>query len=140
MSRRTEKVASAIRHELAEIIQRELTDPRLQGLPSITRVKVAPDLSAADVYVTIMGTAGQQSAALNALKHSAGLMRTRVGRALSLRQAPYLRFHMDEDLKRELQVEELLRQVALENEELDRRRAAEQNSGPAAPNQDAPTP
>ena len=51
---------------------RDLNDPRLTGMPSITRVKVSPDLSIADVYVTVMGTPGQQTAALNALKHSAG--------------------------------------------------------------------
>ncbi len=55
------------------IILRELNDPRLTGMPSITRVKVSPDLSVADVYVTVMGTEGQQTAALNALRHSAGL-------------------------------------------------------------------
>ena len=48
------------------IIMRELNDPRLSGMPSITRVKVSPDLSIADVYLTIMGTPGQQTAALNA--------------------------------------------------------------------------
>ena len=58
MSRRTEMLGSTIQQELAEIILRELNDPRLTGMPSITRVKVSPDLSIADVYVTIMGTPG----------------------------------------------------------------------------------
>ena len=48
------------------IIMRELNDPRLTGMPSITRVKVSDDLSIADVYMTIMGTPGHQTAALNA--------------------------------------------------------------------------
>jgi len=59
------------------IIMRELDDPRLTGLPSITRVKVSEDLSTADVFVTVMGTTGKQAAALIALKHSAGMMRSR---------------------------------------------------------------
>ena len=53
---------AAIQQELAQIIMRELNDPRLTGLPSITHVKVSPDLSNADVYMTIMGTPGQQNA------------------------------------------------------------------------------
>src|SRR3712207_8699653 len=52
-------------------------DPRITGMPSITRVKVSEDLSVADVYLTIMGTPGQQSATLNAIKHSGGMMRTK---------------------------------------------------------------
>ena len=116
MSRRTERVGSTIRHELAMIILRELNDPRLQGLPSITRVRLSPDLSVADVYVTVMGTPGQQSAALNALRHSASVMRVKLSQAIALRQAPFLKFHLDENLKKELAVLELLRKVELELE------------------------
>ena len=112
-----------MQQELAAIIQRELSDPRLTGMPSITRVKVSDDLSVADVFITVMGTPGQQTAALNALKHSAGLMRTRLTKQLTLRVAPFLKFHIDEDLKKELALQEVLQKVAEENAELDRKRA-----------------
>lgn len=134
MSRRTERLASIIKHELAPIIQHELSDPRLTGLPSITRVHVTEDLAQADVYVTIMGTPGQQTAALNALRHSAGLMRTRLTKELTIRQAPFLQFHIDEQLKKELEVLELLDQVARENAELDRKRQGE-NDGTGETNE-----
>src|SRR3712207_5886692 len=130
MSRRTEMLGSTIQKELAQIMMRELSDPRLTGMPSITRVKVSDDLSVADVFITVMGTPGQQTAALNALKHSAGLMRTRLTKQLTLRVAPFLKFHIDEDLKKELALQEVLQKVAEENAELDRKRAAE--AAPAA--------
>src|SRR5215217_4146939 len=126
MSRRTERLGSTIQQELAQIIMHELSDPRITGMPSITRVKVSPDLSIADVYMTVMGTAGQQNAALNALRHSAGLMRTKLTAQMTLRVAPYLKFHLDENLKKELEVQELLRKVAEENAELDRKRAEQE--------------
>jgi ribosome-binding factor A len=135
MSRRTEKVASTVQKELAQIMLRELSDPRLTGMPSITRVKVSEDLSIADVFITVMGTPGQQTAALNALKHAAGLMRTRLTKQMTLRIAPFLKFHIDEDLKKELALQELLLKVRQENEELDRKRAAE---SAAAANTDQP--
>jgi ribosome-binding factor A len=116
-------LASTIQRELADMIMRELNDPRLPQIVSITRVKLSGDLSVADVYVTVMGTQGQQTAALNALKHSAGVMRTKLTKALSLRVAPFLKFHLDEDLKKELEVLDLLDKVAQENAELDRKRA-----------------
>jgi ribosome-binding factor A len=124
MSRRTERVASVIRQELAMIILHELNDPRLTGLPTVTRVKLSPDLGIADVFITVMGTEGQQSAALMALKHSAGLMRTKLTEALSLRTSPFLKFHIDENLRKEIAVLELLDKVSKENEELDKKRAA----------------
>ncbi len=68
-------LGSTIQRVLADIIMRDLNDPRLTGLPSITRVKVSGDLSVADVYITVMGSAGHQQMVLNALRHSAGMMR-----------------------------------------------------------------
>ena len=95
MSRRTEKVASTVHKELAQIMLRELVDPRLVGLPSITLVKVSEDLSIADVFITVMGTPGQQTAALNALKHAASLMRVKLTKQMTLRIAPFLKFGSD---------------------------------------------
>jgi ribosome-binding factor A len=140
MSRRTERVGSTIQQELAQIMMRELTDPRLaEHMISITRVKVSPDISIADVYVTVMGTPGQQTAALNALKHSAGLMRTKLTKQLALRVAPFLKFHIDENLKKELAVLDLIDKAAKETAELDRQRA-EQAAGEAPPGDATPTP
>ena len=123
MSRRTERLGSTIQQELMEIIMRELNDPRLTGMPSITRVKVSEDLSMADVYITSMGTAGQQNAALNALKSSAGMMRTRLTKALSIRQVPFLRFHIDEQLTKEMEVLDLIDKVSREAQEMEQKRA-----------------
>ena len=123
-------LGSTIQRELMEIIMRELNDPRLTGMPSITRVKVSPDLSIADVYMTIMGSPGHQEAALNALRHSAGIMRTRLTKVLSIRQAPFLKFHIDEALQKELAVLDAIRRA---NEE-DRQRRGE-----AAPTPDDAT-
>ena len=122
-------LASTIQKELATMMMRDLNDPRLPTIVSITRVKVSADLSIADVYVTVMGTPGQQTAALNALKHSAGVMRTKLTKSLTLRVAPFLKFHLDEDLKKELEVLSLLDQVAKENAELDRKRAEAAGQG-----------
>jgi len=110
-------LGSTIQRELAQIIQHDLDDPRITGFPSITRVEVSPDLSIADVFVTIMGTPGAQTAALNALKHSAGMMRTRLTKALTLRVAPFIKFHIDEQLRKELDVLSLLEKVKKEDAE-----------------------
>jgi len=129
-------LGSTIQRELAEIMMRELNDPRLTGLPSITRVKVSGDLSIADVYITVMGSPGHQQAALNALKHSAGMMRTKLTKILTLRQAPFLKFHLDEQLKKEMAILDTLRQIEREREEKEQ----QQGNTPAneAPPNEAP--
>jgi ribosome-binding factor A len=121
-------LGSTIQRELAEMIQRDLQDPRLTGLPSITRVKVSEDLSIADVYITIMGTEGHQEAALNALKHSAGLMRSRLTKALSIRIAPFLKFHIDQSLKKELALLDAIRKAREEDEARSTQEAQQEQS------------
>ena len=115
------------------MIQREISDPRLPAITSVTRVKVSEDLSTADVYVSIMGTPGEQSAGLNALRHAAGMMRGRLTREMNLRQAPYIKFHIDEGLKKEMALMDLLHKVRQEQEE---KQASQQK---AAPGDDATT-
>ena len=58
-------------------------------------------------------------------------MRTKLTKMLSLRQSPFLKFHIDENLKKELAVLDLLEKVRAENEEIDRKRAAEATGGGA---------
>src|SRR3954453_3367742 len=132
MSRRTERLGSVIQQELSIMIHRDLNDPRVLPMTSITRVRVSEDLSIADVFITVMGTPGQQTAALNALKHSAGMMRLLLTKKMTLRIAPFLKFHIDEDLKKELALQELLHKVAQENAEIDRKRAEEAAANPPA--------
>jgi ribosome-binding factor A len=105
------------RQELSMLIQRELDDPRIGLLPTITRVKVAEDLSTADVYCTVMGTPGQQTATLNALKHSASMLRTRLAKMISIRQMPFLRFHFDEQARKEVEMLELLHRIEVERQQ-----------------------
>jgi ribosome-binding factor A len=116
MSRRTEMLGSTIRRELGVMILRDLSDERLTGLPTVTRVKLSADLSVADVFVTVMGSDGQKSAALNALRHAASLMRSKLAESLDLRTAPYLKFHFDEQLQKELGVLEALRRIEVEQQ------------------------
>lgn len=111
-------IGSTLQQELMSIIMRQLNDPRLEGMPSITRVKVASDLSTADVFVTIMGTEGKQTAALNALKSSSGLMRQKLQKSLPMRTIPFLKFHIDEALKKELNVLELIDKAVKEEDAL----------------------
>jgi ribosome-binding factor A len=129
-------LGSTMQRELMEIIMRELQDPRLTGLPSITRVKVSADLSIADVYVTVMGSPGHQQAALNALKHSAGVMRTKLTKVLSIRQAPFLKFHIDEGLKKELSVLDAIRKA--NEEDAERHAAQQQQPGNEQPGNEQP--
>ena len=108
---RPEKVAQLMRREVAEILQRELRDPRISAMVSITDVEVTHDLSFAKIYVSIMGKPEEVAATLQALGHAAGFVRHELGTRLGLREVPEIRFVHDESLARGARVEELLKRI-----------------------------
>ena len=99
---RTQRIGDQMQRELAELIQREIKDPRL-GMTTVNDVKVSKDLSYADVYVTVLNTANieDETAAeesIEVLRHAAGFLRAELSHRIKLRVMPQLRFHYDRTL------------------------------------------
>lgn len=118
-SDRQQRVAEAIKAELADLIAREVKDPRVrEGLVTVSHVEVNRDFSVADVGVSIL--AGDAAAVLAGLGKAAGFLRGPLGRRLKLRVAPELRFHHDQSQA----LASRLREIVLEDE--DRRRQSDQ--------------
>ena len=107
---RAERVAEALREELAEIIEYELSDPRLAGL-SVTAVHLTPDLRQAHVLVVSAGDAGQRRGAREGLEHAEQYLRRELSSRLRLWRVPELHFAVDQPSGPASRVEELLEQV-----------------------------
>ena len=97
---RIDRIGDQMQRELAQLIQREVKDPRV-GLVTVNAVKVSRDLGYADVYVSLLSTEelGEESPqvqdSLKVLSKASGFLRGQVGRAMKLRVVPQLRFHFD---------------------------------------------
>lgn len=109
--RRADRVAEAIRTEVATFLHEGAKDPRLVGIVTITGVDVARDLRHARIFVTILGSDTERAATLEALESMKGHLRSRLARSLSLRVAPELSFRLDESVARAARIESLLAQV-----------------------------
>ncbi|HEY4684420.1 MAG TPA: 30S ribosome-binding factor RbfA [Dehalococcoidia bacterium] len=99
MSRRTERVNELIRAELSDLLLREVRDPRLGGLISITRVEVTPDLYNARVYVSVMEDAAEQKEAVRALNAAAAFFHRELKQRLQIRRVPFLVFRLDTSIE-----------------------------------------
>jgi len=99
VSRRTEKIASQLRGELARLLLEEVSDPRVR-MVTLTRVDVAPDLSNARVHYSVLEVA--EDAAVEeidaGLQSAAAFLRRRAAKNLQLRRMPELRFRYDPSL------------------------------------------
>lgn len=92
--RRPERLAEALKEEIAEVVGFELEDPRVEAV-TVTDVEVSEDLRDVKVFVLVNGTEEQIDAALKALRHAAVFVRQQVAMNLSLRHAPHLHFARD---------------------------------------------
>ena len=99
MSRRTERVSDLIRDELSELLLREVRDPRLDALISITRVEVSPDLYNARVFVSVMAAPAQQQEALKALNAAASFFHRELKGRIEMRRIPFLTFRLDTSIE-----------------------------------------
>lgn len=115
-SRRVERINELLRDEVSDLIRRELRDPRLAGIISVTRVETAPDLSTAKVFISVMGSEEDRTASLSALRGAAGFFHRRLLPRMRLRRVPDLDFRNDLSLEHGDHVLNLLRQLSSEQQ------------------------
>jgi ribosome-binding factor A len=92
---RNRKIEAELQRALAEIIARELKDPRV-GNVTISAVDMAPDMRTARVYFTPFASPHPVEEVRAGLTRAAGFLRGAVTRRLGLRYAPRLQFVFDD--------------------------------------------
>lgn len=112
-SNRINRINDEIRRELADQL-RNLKDPRVSGMVSITRVDTTNDLRYARVYVSALNK-DQEKDVLKGLKSAAGFLRRELGHALQLRYTPELQFIGDDSIQHGAHILELLRREEEKN-------------------------
>lgn len=106
-ARRADRVADLVRAAVAELILRELKDPRI-GLVTLTEVDMTDDLRHAKIFFSVVGSDEERQRSLAGLQSAAGFIRREVGRRLQLRFAPEISFRLDPIPERAQRVSELL--------------------------------
>lgn len=91
----TERLISSIRRELGEIILENVEDNSAPLLLSVTQVKVAKDLSSANVYITATGSEQDVGGSVQMLNKRSKSIRQALARRLNLRRTPELKFYSD---------------------------------------------
>lgn len=110
-SRRPDRLAEAIREDVATFLAEGVKDPRIQGLVTVTAVEVTRDLRHAKVFVSIMGTDDEKRGTMEGLGSLAGHLRHRIGRSMRLRAAPEIDFRLDPSIERAARIDTLLSQI-----------------------------
>lgn len=103
MSHRPKQLGSVLQRAIQSIIERGFSDPRIQGVITVTRVKVSPDLKDAIIYVTVI-PADDESLTLHGLRSAGAYIRRQAGELVAIHRLPQFEFRIDEQIKREASV------------------------------------
>lgn len=133
---RAARIGVLIQRVVASSLQRELHDPRLRGV-TITEVRVTGDLQIARIYWTLLTdpnkARGERKRAEQALRQSAGRLRSHVGHKAGLRLTPQLEFIYDELPTQAHEIDDVLMLAKKRDEELERSREGAQYAGEEDP-------
>ena len=109
------KVADQIQRDLAEVIARELKDPRV-GMVTIQAIEVTPDYAHAKVFFSLL--VGDPQETQDALNQAAGFLRNHLFKRLHIHTVPTLHFHFDRTTERAADMNALIaRAVATRSKE-----------------------
>ena len=109
MSVKIERLQQAIKFKVAMLLQRDINDPRMGGLITITKVKLSRDLKHCTVFYSVLGDRAAESKAHHLLDDARLFIQGEVAGSLRTRTAPALEFKFDESIAGSDRIAALLR-------------------------------
>src|SRR3990167_10349455 len=108
---RTLKLNSLLKEVISEVVTKDVRDPRLGSLITVTSVDVSKDLNYAKVYISVIGTPEERKKSIEALQSAAGFVAIHASKKVSLRYFPALTFKLDESADKHAVVETLISKI-----------------------------
>lgn len=116
------RLGEEIKKIVSELLLRELKDPRLSAMISVTAVEVTSDGSYATVYLSVLTTnpdeaEKQQEDALDGMNRAKGLIRREIGRRIKLRHVPELIFKLDKSMEYGRHISKIIKELDIKHDE-----------------------
>ena len=107
---RHQRLGNQMLRTLSELLRFEAKDPRIDNV-ALTSVDLSRDLSVAKVYFNLLDPDQDPTPAAEALRHAAGFLRGKLGRAIKVRHVPELRFLHDDSAEQAVRISRLIDQT-----------------------------
>jgi ribosome-binding factor A len=118
---RTDRLNSLLKEVISEVIRRDVRNPHIRELFTVTRVDISKDLHYAKVWVSVIGTDVEKKETIAALQSAAGFIAVNSSKKVVMRYFPELTFKLDDTVDKHMRIEELLGELK------SKREASEQN-------------
>ncbi len=117
--KRTDRLNSLLKEVLSEVIRKDVKNPHIHDLFTITQVDISSDLSSAKVLVSVIANQQEKETTLRALQSAAGFIAVNASKKVTLRHFPQLIFKLDNSAEKHLQIDQILAKINLEKKGAD---------------------
>ena len=114
--KRTDRLNSLLKEVISEVIRRDVRNPHVNELVTVTRVQISKDLHYAKVYISVIGTDQEKAETIEALRSAAGFIAVQSSQKVVMRYFPELTFKLDDSVDKHMRIEELLSKISKERE------------------------
>ena len=116
MIKRTDRLNSLLQEVIAEVILKEIRNPKISTLLTVKKVEITKDLHYAKVYISMLGSELEKKQTLKALKSAAGFISSHASKKVVMRFFPALTFKLDESVDKYMAIDSLLGQIHKEEQ------------------------
>lgn len=109
--KRTERLNSLLKEVISEVITRDVRNPHVASLVTVTRVDISTDLHYAKVYISVIGTQAEKDETLAALQSGAGFIAVQASKKVVMRYFPALTFKIDNSVEQHMRIDALLEKI-----------------------------
>ncbi len=109
-SHRTERIGETLREELSELIEYEMSDPRVSGVV-VVDVQISPDKRHAHVLLGFTDASIDAKGAVKALEHALPFLKVQLAKRMNLFRMPELRFQADISAELGGKLDHLMRRI-----------------------------
>ena len=117
------RLGEEIRKIISELLLKELKDPRMSAMISVTAVEVTSDGSYATIYLSVLGLSSaaedmgkQQQDVIEGMNHAKGLIRKEIGRQVKLRHVPDLIFKIDRSMEYGRHIDKIINDLDIKHD------------------------
>lgn len=112
MFSRADKIRKALMREVSDILRREVKDPRITAMVSVTDAEISSDYRYAKIFVSLYGNEEQKKQTMEALGDSVHKVRGEVGKRIRLRYTPEVSFILDDSFEHASKIQSLLDKIS----------------------------
>lgn len=113
---RTDRLNSSLKEVISDVIRKDVRNPHVNNLVTVTRVDITKDLRQAKVYISVIGSEQDKAETIAALQSASGFIAVNASHQVVMRYFPQLTFILDNSVEKHMRIEELLEKINKEKE------------------------